>query len=47
MVKWTYSQTPAINSPWEKSFYTAKEITDIKAYWADKPINNSRSIRNK
>ena len=47
MVKWTYSQTPSTNSPWEKSFYTAKEITDIKEYWADKPTNNKHITRNK
>ena len=30
---WTYPQTLPLNAPWEKSFYTAKQIKDVEEYW--------------
>ena len=28
-----YHKTPPLNSPWERSFYTAKPIVDVEEYW--------------
>ena len=28
-----YHKTPPLNSPWERSFYTAKQIDDVEEYW--------------
>tara|TARA_R110000822_G_scaffold74548_5_gene179104 strand:+ start:508 stop:894 length:387 start_codon:yes stop_codon:yes gene_type:complete len=40
--KWRYPQTLPLNAPWERSFYTAKQIDDVEEYWNN--LNRKKTI---